>query len=127
MAAVLGGHAGALITNNANDALLPVVLTGEASSHYPGVKTLTDLGYGDLATGVSVVVAVPAGTPEPVASRLEAAFAKAAKDPKYVDVLNSLKWTPVWYDRAQTNARIKAEAMAIQGLIDDKLLSTDTE
>lgn len=127
VAAVLGGHADALITNNANDALLPVVLTGEASSHYPGVKTLTELGYPDLATGVSVVVAVPAGTPEPVARRLEDAFAKAAKDPRYLEVLQSLKWTPVWYGRAETNARIKAEAMAVKGLIDDKLLSTSTE
>lgn len=127
VAAVLGGHADALITNNANDGLLPVVLTGEASSHYPGVKTLTELGYPDLATGVSVVVAVPPGTPEPVARKLEDAFAKAVKDPKYVEILESLKWTPVWYGRAETNARIKTEAMAVQGLIDDKLLSVSTE
>jgi tripartite-type tricarboxylate transporter receptor subunit TctC len=125
--AVLGGHADALITNNANDALLPVVLTGEASPHYPGVKTLSDLGYADLATGVSVVVAVPPETPEPIARKLEDAFAKAVKDPKYIEVLNSLKWTPAYYGRAETNARIKAEAMAVKGLIDDKLLSTSTE
>lgn len=127
VAAVLGGHADALITDNFNDAILPLAMTGEPSPHYPGVKTLTELGHSDLASGVNYIVAVPKGTPEPIAKKIEAAFAEAIKDPKYKQVLASLKWTPLWRDRAETNAHVKSEAMAVKSLIEANLLATSTE
>ena len=127
VAAVLGSHADALVTDNYNDAILPLVLTGEPSPHYPGVKTLTELGYPQLAAGVNYIVAVPPGTPEPIMKTLEDAFAKAVKSPKYQDVLTHLRWTPVWRDRAATNEHVKTEAMAVKALIDEKLLATSTE
>ncbi len=127
VAAVLGGHADALITDNFNDAILPLAMTGEQSPHYPGVKTLTELGHADIASGVNYIVAVPKGTPEPVAKKIEAAFAEAIKDAKYKQVLASLKWTPLWRDRASTNEHVKTEAMAVKALIADGVLAKSTD
>jgi hypothetical protein len=45
VSAVLGKHADMLWTDNYNPAIKAVLLTGESSKNYPGVKTLTDLGH----------------------------------------------------------------------------------
>lgn len=124
VAAVLGGHADALITDNYNAALRPLVMTGEPSPHYPGVKTLTDLGHG-IKTGVSYIVAAPQGTPKPVLAKLEKALAEAVKTPKYQEVLDSLKWGAVWLDQKATREAVAAEAGAVKALVDAKLMATE--
>lgn len=127
VAAVLGDHADALITDNFNDAILPLVMTGGSSPHYPGVKSFAELGFAELTSGVNYVVAVPKSTPEAATKKIEAAFAQAVKEPKYQQVLASLKWNAVWRDRTETFAQVKAEAIAVKALIDDNLLATSDE
>jgi len=125
VAAVLGGHADFLITDNYNAALRPLVMTGVASPHYPGVKSLTELGHAGLNIGVTYVVAAPQGTPMPVLKKVERAFGDAIKAPKYQEVLTSLKWAPLWRDMAETRKVVADEASAVKSLIDAKLLATE--
>lgn len=125
VAAVLGGHADFLITDNYNAALRPLVMTGVPSPHYPDVKSFTQLGYPNLNIGVNYIAAAPNGTPEPILNKLEAAFEKAAKAPKYQEVLTTQKWAPLWRDMAATRKAVGDEAKSVKALIDDKLLATE--
>lgn len=117
IAAVLGGHADLVITDNFNPSVRPLALGSIPSEHYPGVKTLSELGYPEIAAGVNYVVALPPGTPDPIAKKVEAMMAKAIESPKYQDVLRSLKWSPLWRDSAATIEHVKAEAMAARELV----------
>ncbi len=122
VAAVLGGHADALITDNFNSALRAIALTGESSEFYAGVPTLEELGYPEIKSGVNYIVAAPDGTPEPVLAKLEAAFEAAAQSTKFREVLASLKWGAVWRDREETYQVVAAEAEAIRKLVDEGLM-----
>lgn len=123
VAAVLGGHADMLITDNYNSALRPIALTGESSKDYPGVPTLEELGYPEVKSGVNYIVAAPDGTPDAVLGRLEAAFEQAAKTEKFREVLGSLKWGAVWRNRAETQKVVATEAGAIKELVDSGLMA----
>ena len=54
----------------------------------PEVPTLTEYGY-DLFFDNDNILFVPKGTPDDVAKKLTAAIEKAAKDPKYVELLQT--------------------------------------
>ena len=123
VAALLGGHVDAGFTDNYNPALRPLFLTGDANPNYPGVKTLTEMGHGDIAMGIYYFIAVPKGTPKDVLRTLETAFAKAMKDPTYLEIIQSLKWSAQWRDAAATRKAIESEAKAVAQLIDEGLLN----
>lgn len=125
VAAVLGGHADLLITDNFNAALKPLALTGGSSAFYPGVKTLSELGFPAATSGVTYIVAAPAGTPQAIIDKLEKVFATAAKSPKYLEVLQSLKWNPLWLNQADTRKAVQAEALAVKALVDAGLMRED--
>lgn len=127
VSAVLGGHADFLVTDNYNAALRPLAITGAPTPHYPDVKTLAEMGYPELQSGVNYIVAAPAGTPQPILDKLEKAFAGAVEGPKYQEVLASLKWGPLWRDQTQTREVVAAEAAAVKQLIADKLLPVEGE
>ncbi len=117
VAAVLGGHADLVITDNFNPAIKPLAMTGEPSPHYEGVKSLTELGYPEIAAGVNYIVGLPPKTPDELAEKVEAMMAKAVKSAKYQEILASLKWTPLWRDSKSTHEHVKAEAMAARELV----------
>ena len=125
VAAVLGGHADALITDNYNDALKAIALTGAPSEFYPGVKTLKELGFPNAESGVTYIVAAPNGTPKAVVNKIEAALKVAIKNPKYLEVLKSLRWNPLWRDQAQTFEAVKTESLAVKALVDAGLMNTE--
>lgn len=125
VSAVLGKHADMLWTDNYNPAIKAILLTGESSKNYPRVKTLTELGHADIATGIYYTLCAPKGTPPEVMKTLETAFAKAANDPKYLDVLESLKWEHVWRTGVQTREAVGHEAKAVRQLIDAGLFKED--
>ncbi|MCL1940094.1 MAG: tripartite tricarboxylate transporter substrate binding protein [Desulfovibrionaceae bacterium] len=122
VAAVLGGHADALYTDNYNPALRPLFLGAAPSEYYPGVPTLAELGHEDIAMGIFYVIGAPQGTPKPILEKLEKAFEKAVQAQEYKDRLATLKWEPIWRDAAETRAAIAKEAAAVKQLIDEGLL-----
>ncbi|AWB34420.1 Bug family tripartite tricarboxylate transporter substrate binding protein [Orrella marina] len=125
VAAVLGGHADSLITDNFNDSLKAIALTGQPSDFYPGVKTLKELGFPNAESGVTYIVAAPNGTPQAVVDKLESALKVAAGSPKYLEVLKSLRWNPLWRDQAETRHAVQTEAMAVKGLVDAGLMNAE--
>lgn len=125
VSAVLGGHADAVFTDNFNPALKPLVITGSPSKHYPGVPTLAELGHPELSTSILYVICAPKGTPKEVTKKLEAAFAKAMKSPKYLEVLDSLKWTPTFLTGAETEALLNKEAKEVKEFIDQGLFKAE--
>jgi tripartite-type tricarboxylate transporter receptor subunit TctC len=112
-------------TDNYNLSLLPLFLGGDPSKHYPDTPTLTQLGYGDLAMGIYYVICAPKGTPREILARLEAAFAGAVTEPKYIEVLDSLKWDAIWRDSGSTAAAVRTEAGAVRDLIDKGLITAE--
>jgi len=54
----------------------------------PDVPTLMEFGY-DLFFDNDNILFVPKGTPDDVTKKLTAAIEKAAKDPKYVELLQT--------------------------------------
>lgn len=127
VSAVLGKHADLLFTDNFNPSIKPIVITAEPSKHYPGVKTLTELGHPETATGIYYTLAAPKGTPPAVLEKLEAAFARAVTDPRYVEVLDSLKWSTSWRDAKNTRAGVQHEAQAVKNFIDEGLFTVSPE
>lgn len=125
VSAVLGGHADAVFTDNYNPALKAVFLTGLPSKNYPDTKTLTELGHGDIAAGIYYTVCAPPNTPKEIVEKLEAAFKDSINDKKYLEVLESLKWNPVWFGSAETREMVAKEAASVKRLIDEGLFESE--
>jgi tripartite-type tricarboxylate transporter receptor subunit TctC len=62
----------------------------------PGVPTLKEVGY-DISFENYNIVAFPKGVPDPIVKKLSEAVAKAARDPKYVDLLENKFFIPAVY------------------------------
>ena len=83
-------------------------LSKEKIPGYEDVPSLQDL-YGFSLPNLGGLFG-PKGIPEPIVKKLEDAFAKAAKDPEFVKVMERM-YTPVAYmDRAQMNKYISETA-----------------
>jgi len=101
VAALLGGH----ILIGSGDFNYSLVEAGkirvlllfneEPSAEYPNVPILKDLGY-DFAAPYFACVAGPKGLPEGIARKLEDAFAKASKEPAFIEGMKKLHM-PVVY------------------------------
>lgn len=76
-----------------------IVLAGMESKRliaFPNVPTLKEFGY-DVVFQNNCIVAMPKGAPEAVISKLSVAIANAAKEPKYVDLLENKLEIPAVY------------------------------
>jgi tripartite-type tricarboxylate transporter receptor subunit TctC len=76
-----------------------IVLAGSVKKRLlasPDVPTLKEFGY-DAVFENDFIVVMPKGAPEVVINKLSDASAKAAKDPKYVDLLESKLEIPAVY------------------------------
>lgn len=60
--------------------------TSKRLQAFPNAPTLLELGY-DFAIDIFIVVAAPKRTPDATVAKLEQAFAKAVKDPEYIDLV----------------------------------------
>jgi putative tricarboxylic transport membrane protein len=59
------------------------IVTFERKSSFPGVKTIADIGYGELSgLGVQRLIGAPPGTPAAIQKILSDAVAKAIRDPQ---------------------------------------------
>lgn len=61
----------------------------ERVPQYPDVPTFNEIGFGSYPSSFWLGIAVPAGTPDAIVAKLNAAFVEAAKDPKYQEYLKA--------------------------------------
>lgn len=89
-----------------------LAVTGETRlPTFPDLPTLAELGYPG-ATSISWMgVFVPAGTPEPVAAKLEKAFAQAIDDPQIASRLIGFGGVPLKKNSADFNAFVREESI----------------
>lgn len=66
------------------------VTTAERSKFLPEVSTLQEVGVTDFDIGTWFGIVAPAGTPEPIISKLNAVYSKAMKDPKVQEQLRAM-------------------------------------
>src|SRR3990167_2891390 len=101
IAALLGGHvkaglAAELATPAKAGECRPLaVLGGRRLGSFPEVPTFAELGY-KLDPPLWLGLAGPAGVPGPILKKLEAALAKAVKDPSFVETLERFVLTPAY-------------------------------
>lgn len=68
----------------------------ERSAEYPNVPILKDLGY-DISAPYYGCVAGPKGIPEGIVKKLEDAFAKASKEPAFIEGMKRLHFPAVYH------------------------------
>ena len=101
---------------------LLAVLGAERIPSFPEVKTLKELGY-DYAVVSGPGIAAPAGLPPEVVDYVTTRFAKASKDPKFLELLNNLDMLPYMLDKAQFEAYIKEDVPRKKKLVESLGLS----
>jgi tripartite-type tricarboxylate transporter receptor subunit TctC len=93
---LIGGQIDVFFDNEPS--ILPFIKSGKVkvlavtgrtrSANLPNVQTMEELGYKGFVIEPWFAIAAPAGTPEPVIQRLNAAFNHALKDPAVISKLN---------------------------------------
>jgi tripartite-type tricarboxylate transporter receptor subunit TctC len=76
------------------------------SPFFPDVPCLKELGYDFVSETVHGIVG-PAGLPENVVKKIEAAFKKAVESPDYKNALERLFYTKVYMGSAEYNQHLK--------------------
>jgi len=133
--AILNGEVDAAITSlgdfapilNSGDALGVVEFSTVRNAGYPTVPTSKELGLSDtLLSGSFLTLAAPAGTPDDVIAKLEAAFEKAATSKEFADWAATVGVTPDFKKGAELKAflddKISSETKALQALKDAGVL-----
>ncbi|WP_353150865.1 tripartite tricarboxylate transporter substrate binding protein [Pollutimonas bauzanensis] len=69
-------------------------ISADRISSWPDVPTVREQGY-DVAIESWMGIAVPAGTPEPIARRLEASLLTAMQDPEMIEGLKQFNLDPI--------------------------------
>jgi tripartite-type tricarboxylate transporter receptor subunit TctC len=101
VSALLGGHVkaglGAELATpaKAGECRPLAVLSEKRLASFPGVPTFAELGY-KIDPPLWLGVAGPAGIPEAIIRKLDAAIAKAMTDPSFLDTLEKFVLTPVF-------------------------------
>jgi tripartite-type tricarboxylate transporter receptor subunit TctC len=85
------------------------VASRKRSPVFPDVPTLIESGYKDFVSTVWIGVLVPAGTPEPIVKKLNAAFLNALKQPDLLERLAAVGAEPAGSTPAEFDAVIKAD------------------
>jgi tripartite-type tricarboxylate transporter receptor subunit TctC len=98
-----------------------IVLAGHGSKRLlatPEVPTLNELGY-DIVADDYIVVTTPKGVPAPIVKRLSQAVEKAAKDPRYTDLLEKKLNVPAVYVASEETLKSMRDQSAFhRGLIE---------
>lgn len=118
-AALLGGHVETLLaTISENRPLIAAgdlrplfVLSEKRSPFLPDVPTLIELGYNATGCLGTRGVWAPAGTPQPIVDKLEAAFMEGLNNPEFKRVyLEDMGIEPVTWNSAETRAWVNKNA-----------------
>jgi tripartite-type tricarboxylate transporter receptor subunit TctC len=91
------------------------VSTPQRAKPYPDVPTLGELGYRSIRSIQAIIG--PAGMPEPVRARLEAAFRKALTDQAFVQTMQRLSMEIVDMPGPQVKALVESEYALSQQLM----------
>lgn len=113
LAAVMGGHINAAVgsTQWAQDVkdgtLRLLAIIGEnRMEDFPDVPTIIELGYNFSADSARILVA-PAGTPDDVVAKIDAAFKQAMEDPEYVQTIDNMNLEPAYRGPADTKTYLQ--------------------
>jgi tripartite-type tricarboxylate transporter receptor subunit TctC len=123
VAALLGGHLDFISEVSvwaphveARKLRLLAVTTPTRAAGFPDVPTMKELGFSTLRS-VQAIIA-PAGVPEPVRAKLEAAFRRGLADPAFVDTMKRLHMVIVDGSGADTERIVRGEMERARGLLD---------
>jgi tripartite-type tricarboxylate transporter receptor subunit TctC len=86
------------------------VTSKKASPALPGVQTIADAGYPDIAADIWTAVLVPAGTPKDIVGSLQREIAKLVALPDVKQRMGALGYQPVGNTSDECAAHIEAEA-----------------
>lgn len=118
-------NAPALIAHIQSGDLVPLAIAATTrASQLPDVPTMGELGYGDYEMGTWYGISAPAGTPEDVVAKLDAALGEVMADPEVRERLEQAgvdifyKSTPDFIEFLNTDAE------TVLGLIDDSGVRT---
>ncbi len=126
-AALLGGHVETLIaTISENRALVAAgdliplfVFSAKRSPFMPEVPTLKELGYEVTGCLGTRGVWAPAGTPQPIINKLEAAFMKGLNNPEFKRIyLEDMGIEPVAWGSAETRKWVEDNTTYYKGLLE---------
>ncbi len=125
--AVSSGHVDMGISQNLNTSgLKPLMTFGYKVSAFPDLATSKEVGY-KYAWNDYTGLFVPKGTPPEVVSKLEAAFLKAIKDPKVVDILRNMKLEPAALSSAEFAEVIRQNREVMAILLKEKVLVSERQ
>ncbi|HEU5068212.1 MAG TPA: tripartite tricarboxylate transporter substrate binding protein [Sphingomicrobium sp.] len=120
--ALLGGHVDFITETSvwapfveSGQVRLLAVNTPKRAGAYPNVPTLHELGYQSLRS-VQAIIA-PAGVPEKVRAKLEAAFRKALSDAKFQQTMQRLHMEVVDLPGAEVKKLVESEVNRAKQLI----------
>jgi tripartite-type tricarboxylate transporter receptor subunit TctC len=85
----------------------------------PDVPTLTELGYKDMEDYTWIGVFAPAGTPEDIARKLNAAVLQAVKKPEFRERLDTAGFEPTAAPLAETAAYLRSELVKWAKVVKD--------
>ena len=125
-AALLGGHVETLLAPigenrsliEAGDIVPLFVLSEERSPFLPDVPTMIELGYDAIGCLGTRGFWAPAGTPEEIVQKLEAALVKGMQNPEFKKVYLDMGIEPVEWDRVTTQKWIEANSIYYKELIE---------
>ena len=86
------------------------ITTPQRSPLMPNVPTFTEQGYPDMEIYIWSGLSVPAGTPDAVVQRVQAAFAKALKSPVILEKWRAVDFEPLPFTSAEFLSFIRADA-----------------
>lgn len=125
LAAVLGGHVDAAVGSTqwaedvkAGTMRLLAVISDTRMDAFPDVPTFPELGYDFDAHATNVIVA-PAGTPEPIVEKLDAAFKEAMDTPEFEQTLQNLMTTKQYRGHEELTAYLHEVKDEFGGIIAD--------
>jgi tripartite-type tricarboxylate transporter receptor subunit TctC len=112
MTAVLGGHVAGTFANSDDLVRFKEKIrvlgfaTEERFPDFPEVPTFKEMGL-DIVLATDRGVAVPPGTPEPIVTKLEAAFVEIARNPEIQAEMKKQGFVPVAMGHAESKAYIE--------------------
>ncbi len=123
VAALHGGHiegaavALGLLASHLKNGSLRGLVTSNKSPEFPGIPTMTELGYSQNLLGVWLAFFAPAGVPPDVSKVLVPAIEKVAKDPAVASKLATLGVVQDYQPPDKLEAEIRAEQAVVEEII----------
>lgn len=87
-------------------------------SSFPGVPTLQEVGYSELAVSAEpYIIVAPKGLPADIRTKLEEAFLQAAQTPEYLAIVEKLDMQPVNLKGSELQEMLKNDDILIRMLL----------